>query len=179
MCVLFDAYEKNEYLYHNTEVILKRYRDVVWSIEVSAMHAKTNFEYEMDCSLDDFLEKSYSAGADLSTGTKIQEQMRTMQRNKNMLNIIDASVKILRKKPINGKMYYWILHYTYFSEHRLKNVDEIIFFIEKETKQPMSRKTYFRRKKEAINELSIILWGFTSKEYRRMLEVICEKTNKV
>ena len=66
---------REEYLYHNTELLLKKYRDVVWSIEVSAMQAQISFELEMDCKLEEFLEMSYAAGADLS-GTNIQEQMR-------------------------------------------------------------------------------------------------------
>lgn len=53
---------REEYLYHNTEMLLKKYRDVVWSIEVSAMQAEIDFELEMDCKLDEFLEKSYAAG---------------------------------------------------------------------------------------------------------------------
>ncbi len=31
---------REEYLYHNTEMLLKKYRDVVWSIEVSAMQCQ-------------------------------------------------------------------------------------------------------------------------------------------
>ena len=46
-------------LYHNTELLLKKYRDVVWSIEVSAIQAQISFEIEMDCRLDEFLEMSY------------------------------------------------------------------------------------------------------------------------
>ena len=38
---------REEYLYHNTEVLLKKYRDVVWSIEVSAMQAQISFELEL------------------------------------------------------------------------------------------------------------------------------------
>lgn len=51
--------EYEEKMYHNTEILLKRYRDVVWSIEVSAIQARMNFEYEMGCSLDEFLQMSY------------------------------------------------------------------------------------------------------------------------
>ena len=61
-----DRTEREEYLYHNTELLLKRYRDVVWSIEVAAIQAQVDFKAEMECSLDDFLNKSYEAGADLA-----------------------------------------------------------------------------------------------------------------
>ena len=35
--------EREKYLYHNTELLLKKYRDVVWSIEASVMQARINF----------------------------------------------------------------------------------------------------------------------------------------
>ena len=153
---------REEYLYHNTEMLLKKYRDVVWSIEVSAMQAQISFELEMDCRLDEFLEMSYAAGADLS-GTQIQEQMRTLERNKKMLRIIESAVNLLRKKQVDGEEYYWILYYTYLSDKPCKKVEDIIKLIGQKT-QPMAWKTYFKKRKKAIEVLSTILWGFTSKE---------------
>lgn len=153
---------REEYLYHNTELLLRKYRDVVWSIEVSAIQAQISFELEMDCKLEEFLEMSYDAGADLS-GTQIQEQMRTLERNKKMLKIIEAAVNILRKKQVDGEEYYWILYYTYLSDRPCKKVEDIIKLIGRKT-APMAWKTYFNRRRKAIEVLSTILWGFTSKE---------------
>ncbi len=157
-----DKKKREEYLYHNTELLLKKYRDVVWSIEVSTLQAKMSFEFEMDCKLEEFLEMSYAAGADFS-GTQIQEQIRTLERNKKMLQIIDAAVNILRKKQGGGEEYYWILYFTYLSETPCKRVEDIISKIEEKT-DSMSWKTYFKRRKAAIETLSSILWGFTSKD---------------
>lgn len=152
---------REEYLYHNTEMLLKKYRDVVWSIEVSAIQAQISFELEMDCKLNEFLEMSYAAGMDVS-GTQIQEQMRTLERNKKMLKIIESAVNILRERHVDGEEYYWILYYTYLSEKPFKNIDTIIELICQ--KYPMSWKTYFRKKDKAIQLLSTILWGYTTKE---------------
>ena len=116
---------REEYLYHNTEMLLKKYRDVVWSIEVATIQAQISFELEMDCRLDEFLEMSYEAGADLS-GTQIQEQMRTLERNKKMLKMIDAAINILRKKQVRGEEYYWILYFTYISEKPCRSPEDIL-----------------------------------------------------
>lgn len=153
---------REEYLYHNTEMLLKKYRDVVWSIEVSAIQAQISFELEMDCKLEEFLEMSYAAGADLS-GTNIQEQMRTLERNKKMLKIIETAVNVLRKKQVDGEEFYWIIYYTYLSNKPCKKIEDIINLVGLKT-APMAWKTYFSRRKKAIEELSTILWGFTSKE---------------
>lgn len=153
---------REEYLYHNTEMLLKKYRDVVWSIEVSTIQAQISFELEMDCKLEEFLEMSYAAGVDLS-GTEIQEQMRTLERNKKMLKIIESAIDVLRKRHTDGEECYWVLYYTYLSEKPCKSTEAIINLVCQKT-SGMSRKTYFKRKEKAIEALSTILWGFTSKE---------------
>lgn len=154
---------REEYLYHNTELLLKKYRYVVWSIEVSTTRAQMRFELEMDCKLEELLEISCSIGADL-TGTDIQEQMRTLERNKKMLQIIESAVNVLRDNPKLGEVYYWILYFTYLSKKTPQTIYEIINKVHVETGVYMSRKTYFKYRKDAIAKLSFVLWGYTSKD---------------
>ena len=111
---------------------------------------------------EEFLEMSYAAGMDVS-GTQIQEQMRTLERNKKMLKIIESAINILRERHVDGEEYYWILYYTYLSEKPFKSIEAIIHMIGQKTNS-MTWKTYFKKRNKAINELSTILWGFTSKE---------------
>lgn len=165
--------EREEYLYHNTELLLKKYRDVVWSIEISAIQTQINFELKMDCKIEEFLEMSYEAGADLS-GTDIQEQMRVMERNKKMLKIIESAVELLRTKKTDGELYYWILYYTYLSEKPPKRVEDIIKSISDKV-EPISWKTYYIKRSKAIEVLSTILWGFTSKECLPIVKDLAEK----
>ncbi len=164
---------REEYLYHNTEVLLKKYRDVVWSIDVSTLQAQVSFELEMDCKLEEFLEMSYEAGANF-TGTHIHEQMRSMERNKKMLKIIEAAVNIMRKHQRDGEEFYWILYYTYLSDKPCKRIEDTIRKIEEKT-ESMAWKTYFNRRRKAIEILSTILWGFTSKECKSILEQFVEE----
>lgn len=155
--------------YHNTELLLKKYRDVIWSMEVSAIQAHISFEIEMGCKLEEFLDMSYAAGADLS-GTDIQEQMRTLERNKKMLKIIETAVSLLKKEHNNGNLYYNIIYYTYMSKKNYGKVEDIIEKIANVTGEYMAWKTYFVRRRKAIETLSTILWGFTSKECLSILE---------
>lgn len=155
--------------YHNTELLLKKYRDVIWSMEVSAIQAQISFEIEMGCKLEEFLDMSYAAGADLS-GTDIQEQMRTLERNKKMLKIIEAAVNLLKKEHNNGNLYYSIIYYTYMSKKNYGKVEDIIEKIANVTGEYMAWKTYFVRRRKAIETLGTILWGFTSKECLSILE---------
>ncbi|MBQ4110304.1 MAG: hypothetical protein IJC74_05420 [Clostridia bacterium] len=144
---------REEYLYHNTEMLLKKYRDVVWSIEVSAIQAQANFELEMDCKLEEYLKMSYATSADFS-GTQIQEQMRILEKNKKMLKIIESAVNVLKESPKLGEIYYWLLYYTYLSKKVFQSVYDIIDGIYRESGVYISRKTYFKYRKDAINKLS-------------------------
>ena len=49
--------------YHNTWKLLKKYRDVVWSLELSVQQVRTQFQIEYDTSIEDFPESIYLAGA--------------------------------------------------------------------------------------------------------------------
>ena len=53
-------------LYHDTWKLLKKYRDVVWSLELSIQQVRNRFELEYGSSIEDFLDSVYLAGADLS-----------------------------------------------------------------------------------------------------------------
>ena len=48
--------------YHNTYLLLKKYRDVVWNLELSVQRVRNKFRIEMGSSIEDFLESAYIAG---------------------------------------------------------------------------------------------------------------------
>ena len=149
-------------LFHNTEVLLKNYRDVVWSLEVAVHRVIQNFYQEYGRDIEGFLELTYEAGLDLN-GTEIEAQTKTIARSRNMLRMIDCSVDLLRTKHKNGELYYWILYYTYLSPQEMQNIDEIVDKL-KDYMKDISRSTYFRKKNEAVMQLGRVLWGYTSRE---------------
>jgi len=153
---------REEYLYHNTLKLLQKYRDVVWSVEAAVIQTRLNFELEFESTIEDFLELSYAAGADL-TGTDIEGQMRTIERNKKMLRIVDNAVDIMRRKHKRGEKYYWLLYYSFLSEREPENTEEVINSLCEHFKD-ISWKTFFRKRKEAVDCLSSLLWGYTSKD---------------
>lgn len=152
---------REEYLYHNTEKLLKKYRDILWSIEVATLQAEKDFESEMEYSIGEFLDMPYSAMEDLK-GAKVEKQMKVLARNKKMVELIDKSVEVLRRKQINGEMYYWIIYYTYLSNEKCTSTEIVERIATK--MYHISMKTYFAKKKQAIEYLSNILWGFTTKD---------------
>lgn len=154
--------------YHNTWKLLKRYRDVVWSLELSVQQLRNEFQIEYESSVEDFLESVYLAGADLS-GTDLEHHARCIERSNKMLKLVQNAITLLRNKHKNGEAYYWVLYYTYLSPQQFDNVEEIIEQLRPHIRD-ISFRTYYRRKNKAVEALSSILWGYTTRDSLQMLE---------
>lgn len=155
-------------LYHDTLTLLKKYRDVVWSLELSVQSVRRKFQIEYGNSIEDFLESIYLAGVDFDE-SGIAEHAQSIERSHKMLKLLESSVELLRTKHKNGEMYYWILYFSFFSPQKYRNAEEII-----EQLQPhildISYQTFYRRRKEAIDALSSILWGYSSIDSLQLLD---------
>lgn len=158
---------ENKY-YHDTWQLLKKYRDVVWSLELSVQRVRRKFQIEYGNSIEDFLDSIYLAGVDFDE-SGIAEHAQSIERSHKMLKLVESSVELLRTKHKNGEMYYWILYFSFFSPQKYRNAEEIM-----EQLQPhildISYQTFYRRRKEAIDALSSILWGYSSRESMNLLE---------
>ena len=154
--------------YHNTWKLLRKYRDVVWSMDLSVDHLKNEFQIEYGSSIDDFLESVYLAGADLS-GTDIEQHARSIERSNKMLTLVRNAVELMRSRHKNGEVYYWILYYSFLSPQKLKNVDEILDHLRPHIRD-LSFMTYYRKRKQAVETLSSILWGYTSQDSIGLLD---------
>ena len=86
-----------------------------------------------------------------------------------MLKLMENAVNLLRSKHKFGETYYWILYYSYLSPQQYKNTEEIIEQLQPHI-QDISYRTYFRKRKEAIEVFSSILWGYSSKDSLNLLE---------
>jgi len=155
-------------MYHNTWKLLQKYRDVVWSLELSVQHVRNSFEIEYGTSIEDFLDSMYLAGADLS-GTDIEHQAKCIERSHKMLKLVDSAVDLLRNKHKYGEIYYWVLYFTFLSPQQFHGVEEIIEQLRPHIRD-ISFRTYYRRRNEAIEALGSVLWGYTSKDCIDILE---------
>lgn len=156
-------------VYHDTELLLRKYRDVVWSLELSVQQVRRQFKLEYGSSIEEFLDTIYMAGFDLAD-SHIQEHTQSIERSYKMLKLIENAVNILRTKHKYGEVYYWLLYYTYLSPQKYRNVEEILEQLEAHD-QVYCRRSYFNKRKEAINAFSSILWGYSSRECLSTLEL--------
>ena len=77
-----------------------------------------------------------------------------------MLSILNSAIDLMRTRHKKGELYYWVQYYTYLSPQEYDNVNEILIALEAHF-QPMSSRTYYSRREEAIRTLGSILWGYT------------------
>ena len=87
----------------------------------------------------------------------------------------EAQAEIIMNMLKNGETYYWLLYYTFLSPQQMKNVEEIVEQLRPHIRD-ISFRTYYRRRQEAIEALSSILWGYTSKESMEILEKFVPET---
>jgi len=153
--------EKRPAHYHDTERLLKTYRDVRWSLKLSMEHHRQNFEEEYGMSVKEYLDDIYALGIEFA-GTKLEHHANSMMRTYKMLKLIDTAVQLIRENNSEGEMYYWILYYTYFSPNKLKSADEIVDRVQMHIPY-ITRDTYYRHRKKAIQTFASVLWGFTAK----------------
>jgi len=154
-------------LCHNTYVLLKKYRDIVWSLELSVQRLQNDFEKEYGSSIEDYLDTIYLAGAELS-GTRLEYHSKCIDRSHKMIKIINHAIGVLRSKHKKGEMYYWILYYSFLSPQQLSDVQEIIEKLSPHIRR-ISYRSYYRKRQEALNELSTVLWAYTSKDTWKIL----------
>lgn len=155
--------------YHNTFLLLSKYRDVVWSLEVSTKKLKSRFIKEMGCNIEEYLESVHLAGFEFSE-SGVQERTKEIEQSAYMLKLLESAVETLRNKHKHGETYYWILYYSFLSPQQYKNTEEIISQLSPHI-EGLAYKTYFRKRKEAIEALSMVLWGYAAKESLGILSV--------
>ena len=154
--------------YHDTLLLLKKYRDVVWSLSMSVEHVKNDFRTYYGGSIEDFLDSVYVAGADLS-GTDIEERAKCIERSHKMLNLVDEAVATMRHKHKNGELYYQVLYFNYCSAQEYHSQDAVLEALE-QAGYPMCRKTMIEYRNHAVNLVSSFLWGYTARDTKDILD---------
>lgn len=150
--------------YHDTWTLLKNYRSVSWSIEVSDYNLQAEFRTEYGCASEAVLDGLEAS----NSNTHLESYVHSLERSKRMLQLINSAIDLMRKKHEKGELYYWILYYTYLAPHHYANNYEILHFLELKG-MPMSMRNYYLRREEAINVLSSVLWGYTSTDCEELI----------
>ena len=151
--------------YHDTMLLLRKYRDIVWGIAVETEQIRSDFISEYGKTIDEFLDEMYCAGVDLG-GTELEDRTRCIARSRKMIKLLDITVEQIRQRS-GGELMYQILYFSYLTKENLTTPQIISRLEEKE--YFISESTLFRKRNEAVSLVSTVLWGYTSKECKDIL----------
>ena len=135
-------------MYHNTQMMLKHYRDIVWALECFPEQVAE----ELDRPLKDLDALLSMVDTQLAMGnTRLEHRMLSIKQSRLLLGRINDALTVLRQKPGNGEMMYNIIFQTFVTPDKLTH-QEILYRLD------ISDRHYYRLRQQAVNILSIRLW---------------------
>lgn len=135
-------------MYHNTQMMLKHYRDIVWALECFPEQVAEELDRPLKA-LDALLS---AVDTQLAMGNaKLEHRLRSIKQSRILVDRINDALTVLRQKPRNGEMMYQIIFQTYITPEKLRH-DEILYRLN------ISDRHYYRLRQQAVNILSIRLW---------------------
>lgn len=135
-------------MYHNTQMMLKHYRDIVWALECFPEQVAE----ELDRPLKDLDALLSMVDAQLAMeNTRLEHRMLSIKQSRLLLDRINDALTVLRQKPGNGEMMYNIIFQTFVTPDKLTH-QEILYRLD------ISDRHYYRLRQQAVNILSIRLW---------------------
>ena len=102
--------------FHNTELLLKNYRDIAWMVEClpDAVAEELDRPFETVDELLDGIEVSSTFGQ-----RKLEKRLAGVEKTRLMLERVNDALTVLKQKPGNGQMLYNLIYLTYIAPEKL------------------------------------------------------------
>lgn len=147
-----------EKVYHKAKLLLKIYRDVIWSVEDRVAELEEKY-YEMGsnnlAAALDYL-NDYDPNINRED---LEFELCSIFKSKMLIEIVDKALLKVKDYPDYGDMYFQILHKQYIEKYKYseKQIIEVL---------NCERTTFYKRKKEAVKLMGIALWGYVLPELK-------------
>lgn len=140
----------SEALYRYTLRLLKHYRSYHWQLKVFTYRASGLTE------TPELTEPPKLA----ENGAYLDHEQKQLWKQisflSEYLSRFDHLVELIRNHHPYGEQYYWILYYTYLSPKKPECTDHILDLLSGQG-CPIPRRTYFRKRKAAVETLAILI----------------------
>jgi len=150
------AYNVNEItrsdLYHNTVRLLKLYKQVRSRINQEIIQLNDVCIELVNKNVDEVINNTIDFDPRIDN-ERLRLRLESIAYSKGIIDFINQALTMLKKYSENGEMYYVLIYMCYIDES-IKPIEDYIDDLN------ISRSTLFREKKRAIEELSIVLWGY-------------------
>lgn len=154
--------ERRKAAYHNTEMLLKNYRTVVWQLESrpGMIAAELNQPFH---SIDQMIQQ---LDIEMAMGNKRREnELASIQKSRMLIERVNEALMVLKNKPENGERLYELIYLTYIAAVKLSH-NELLYRLN------LSSRSYYRLREQAITILSIRLWAAPTAEADFWLDML-------
>lgn len=151
-----------ERAYHNTELLLKKYRDLCWMLECYPDQLAAELEIPVGC-LDRLISR-----VDTELGLenkKLEGRLISVTKSRLLIDRLNEAISMLKKKPKEGEDMYEVIYRLHISKNVLKSEDVCLSL-------NMSRRKVYYLRKKAIELIANRLWGAPSDEILAWLEIM-------
>lgn len=148
----------DETVYHNTLLLLKKYSKVKWRVIDSLEELEQESIELTDKTLTDLIDNLVGIDPRVKE-ERLVARLESIEQSKSILDFIDQSLIKLKQYPYDGEVYYEMINRAYINKTN-KPLEAMA------EEFGMSRATFFREKKKAINMFGIIMWGYIFHEIR-------------
>ena len=154
--------KKQQTAYHNTELLLKQYRNIAWMIECFPETIAEELEQPFE-NVDQVIER---LDLEMTMGSrKIENRLESIRKTRLVLDRVNDALTVLKRKPDDGERLYELIYLTYIAPESL-NHNELLYRLN------LSSRHYYRLREQAISILSIRLWSAPNKDVDFWLELI-------
>ena len=115
--------KKQQNAFHNTELLLKQYKNIVWMIECFPETIAEELEQPFE-SVDDVIERLDLELA--KDNRRVEQRLESIKKTRLVLDRVNDALTVLKKKPDDGERLYNLIYLTYITPENL-NHNEICF----------------------------------------------------
>jgi hypothetical protein len=149
--------------YHNTELLLESYRDMIWAVESIPDQIASELEMPF-AELDELISR---IDLELAMDNKVlQGRLYSISQSRLLIDRMNEAVSVLKKKPKDGPLLYDVIYKTYMSRSIPENIFDLLYNLH------MSRRRYYELRKKAIRLISLRLWSAPNQEINMWLDVL-------
>lgn len=154
--------KKQQVAYHNTELLLKHYKNIAWMIECFPETVAEELEQPFE-SVDEVINR---LDLEMTMGNrKIENRLESVRKTRLVLDMVNDALTVLKRKPNDGEQLYNLIYLTYIAPESLTHT-EILYRLN------LSTRHYYRLKEQALSILSLRLWSAPNKDVDFWLELI-------
>lgn len=149
--------------YHNTELLLTSYREIVWALESVPDQIASELQMPF-ATLDELIDR-----IDLELGMenkRLESRLNSVTKSRLLIDRINEAVSVLKTKPKDGKDLYRVIYKTFMDPVVSRNIYDLFYELN------LSKRKYYELRKKAIRLISLRLWSAPDKEVDVWLDVL-------